>query len=642
MKENKRLLLVIAFFAIIVTVSVIYFRSGYIDKHYKNLYREYGSESVSSTKNTFEVEHSLNYYYVGEEGTVNVKQLTGGKDLNLSFRSEDEEIVTIDENGNIKALREGKATIIIESDYDDYSTIEIVVVNPEEKTKDDAQKEQYESHKEEEKEKEENVIEEQPNEEEDESIFIDDPVPERTPEPTPVPSSEPEPTNTPVPSPTPDENPYKTFSGVENQLTPGYVPVTGITVHINGNSTYYPGDTLQLEASVVPENATKKDIFYLSSDNNVLTVSKTGYVRFLHAGKATVTVSAADRVSKTINYTVKSKELVHFISLGDVPKNNKTDHPHGDAILLESNGHYAMIDAGSTEEKGYTNVINYLKNHNVKELDFVLFTHMHSDHAGNLKYILNQKIKINTIYMKNYDTSLYRKNYVPNMKEGIDAGLANQVEDGNDYANLNKALSRFMRVLYLSKHVEKYNGLVGSISYIKGSSKPTVINFQNMKLELYNTALDTVNVMSNENYNSVLSLITVNNHKVFLTGDAYDTKQMNEIAASIGHVDVFKLPHHGSKQSALRAKRYSGNKVVSSGGTIVEQTSLKSFSPTFYIVTNSERKLENIRRALGLGAGEMTFDLIKNVSGNYKYFVDNFTNGVVIDLTEKNITVSGK
>ena len=72
-----------------------------------------------------------------------------------------------------------------------------------------------------------------------------------------------------------------------------------------------------------------------------------------------------------------------------------------DAILLESNGHYAMIDTGEDydfpdgsdprypyregDNTDYRNVMTervmrHLKNVGVETLDFILITHAHSDH----------------------------------------------------------------------------------------------------------------------------------------------------------------------------------------------------------------------------------------------------------------------
>lgn len=67
---------------------------------------------------------------------------------------------------------------------------------------------------------------------------------------------------------------------------------------------------------------------------------------------------------------------VHFIDVGQ-----------GDSILIEADNTTMLIDAG--ENNMGTTVVDYLKNHGVDELDYVIGTHPHSDHIGGLDYVIN-------------------------------------------------------------------------------------------------------------------------------------------------------------------------------------------------------------------------------------------------------------
>ena len=97
-----------------------------------------------------------------------------------------------------------------------------------------------------------------------------------------------------------------------------------------------------------------------------------------------------------ITVEASGETKIHFISL-----NSTTD-----AILLESNGHYGMVDSGEdwdypdseeyplregvTKGIGYEQqVIHYLKQLGVEKLDFYIATHSHSDHIGSGDEILN-------------------------------------------------------------------------------------------------------------------------------------------------------------------------------------------------------------------------------------------------------------
>ena len=63
------------------------------------------------------------------------------------------------------------------------------------------------------------------------------------------------------------------------------------------------GETLELQASVLPENATDKTLTWTSSDNNVATVSE-GVVTALSVGTTTITVTTSNGLTDTCTITV--------------------------------------------------------------------------------------------------------------------------------------------------------------------------------------------------------------------------------------------------------------------------------------------------------------------------------------------------
>ena len=112
-----------------------------------------------------------------------------------------------------------------------------------------------------------------------------------------------------------------------------------------------------------------------------------------------------------VSADTSSQTKIHFISL-----NSTTD-----AILLESNGHYGMVDSG--EDWDYPNstkyplrsgittnigfeqqVIHYLEKIGVKKLDFYIATHSHSDHIGSGDEILRH-FPTERLYINRYDDS---------------------------------------------------------------------------------------------------------------------------------------------------------------------------------------------------------------------------------------------
>ena len=120
---------------------------------------------------------------------------------------------------------------------------------------------------------------------------------------------------------------------------------------------------------------------------------------------------------------------IHFISLAS----------QTDAILLESNGHYGLVDSGEdweypdgtdaryplregiTQGIGYEQqVIHYLKSQGVEKLDFYIATHSHSDHIGSGDEILDafptERLYINryedSYIVKQNEASLWDNQYV--------------------------------------------------------------------------------------------------------------------------------------------------------------------------------------------------------------------------------------
>lgn len=66
---------------------------------------------------------------------------------------------------------------------------------------------------------------------------------------------------------------------------------------------------------------------------------------------------------------------VHFLDVGQA-----------DSVLLECAGQFMLIDGGNVADSSY--VVSYLENQGVKELELVVCTHAHEDHAGGLPGVL--------------------------------------------------------------------------------------------------------------------------------------------------------------------------------------------------------------------------------------------------------------
>ncbi len=219
--------------------------------------------------------------------------------------------------------------------------------------------------------------------------------------------------------------------------------------------------------------------------------------------------------------TLSSPDRIHFLKVGS-----------GDAILLESGGRFAMVDAGedSDNPRGFENlafsgyekeVLEYLKAHAAGKdgkvhLDFVLGTHAHSDHIGGFDtVILDPDVVIDRAYLKVYDSSK------------INDSEITEWDNQEVYDQMVNALN-------------KRN--VPIISKPDGTS----FTFGNFTVTLFNTD-DPVNTEKvGENDQSLGVLLEKGGTRIFLAGDMDDyTGDETRLAPEIGKVNLLKLGHHG-------------------------------------------------------------------------------------------------
>ena len=224
---------------------------------------------------------------------------------------------------------------------------------------------------------------------------------------------------------------------------------------------------------------------------------------------------------------------IHFINVSLTNKGS-------DAILLESNGHYAMIDTGEDydfpdgsdprypyrdgDNTDYRNVMTervmrHLKNVGVETLDFILITHAHSDHIGNADELM-EHFNVNKVYMKRYsDSRITDKERLWDSQYEYDKVLSVANEKGIPVLqDITKEQSHFFLG---DMEIQLYNV---ENQYTNGQLTPVV----------------------DDNSNSIISLITVNGKRIFTAGDLNNLDYGNEdrYGSIIGKVDMMKFNHH--------------------------------------------------------------------------------------------------
>lgn len=193
------------------------------------------------------------------------------------------------------------------------------------------------------------------------------------------------------------------------------------------------------------------------------------------------------------NANFKNKMIIHYIDVGQ-----------GDCILIQVNNKNLLIDSGPSTNRKY--LLNYLKKINIKKFDYIIATHLHDDHIGNMDTII-----------KRYNVEKFYSPKVTTSSDTFDS-LLSALVDKNLKINVLK----------------------------KGSSQ---INLgKNVTLKVLSPSKDFTSDNLN-NYSPIIKINFLNNSFLF-TGDA-ETSDENLVLFENNDLkaDVLKVGHHGSSTS---------------------------------------------------------------------------------------------
>lgn len=196
--------------------------------------------------------------------------------------------------------------------------------------------------------------------------------------------------------------------------------------------------------------------------------------------------------TSTKGLSTENNMLVHFIDVGQ-----------GDSILVQVNGKNLLIDSGPKDSKD--NLISYITSVNVKKLDYIIATHPHEDHIGNMSPVID-KFEVNNFYAPKitHTTSSFEKMVESLVSKDL---KINVIKEGTDSIDL--------------------------------GNNTTVTVFSPIKTEY-----------TNLNDYSPIVRVQYGSNSFLFTGDA-ETDVENEILSKNPNIksDVLKLGHHGSSTS---------------------------------------------------------------------------------------------
>ena len=191
---------------------------------------------------------------------------------------------------------------------------------------------------------------------------------------------------------------------------------------------------------------------------------------------------------------------IHFLDVGQ-----------GACALIESDGHYMLIDGGGRDSSSFT--VSYLAQLGIEKFDYMVATHFDEDHIAGLIGVFN-KFAVETVLEPSYetDTSIYKS-----FKEAENNSKAKVIipEPGEEYT--------------------------------LGDAKFTVLA---PKKPENDTDQETASEDLKENNQSICILLKNGDNKVLFTGDAEQEEEQYLVDSGRDiRADVYLVGHHGSGSS---------------------------------------------------------------------------------------------
>lgn len=285
------------------------------------------------------------------------------------------------------------------------------------------------------------------------------------------------------------------------------------------------------------------------------------------------------------------KSSIFLFVIGSIFFTNITTTPHtrftalnvgqGDSFLFETNhDHRVLIDTGGKADQQESlfkfgqkkldnsnsiskyHIIPTLKKRGINKLDYIIITHPHADHIGELEYLLHH---INV--------------------KGLIINFASYPQD-----TLNS-----IKNVCNSHHIKLLNALAIYQIAIDENKVQFLDAFHNENKDL--------------NEHSIMAIIKTPRYNILTTGDATINNESKLLKNySLPKIDILKVGHHGSKTSSSKSfieKIHPAYSVISSGKNNV------------YKLPNKEviERLKNVNSKTynTQDNGEITFDLEKDI-----------------------------
>jgi len=210
-----------------------------------------------------------------------------------------------------------------------------------------------------------------------------------------------------------------------------------------------------------------------------------------------------------------------------------------DMIILEKDGHFALVDTGFDEQ--YDQLSKYLNNLGAKRIDFILLTHFHRDHYGNIINLIDN-YDVGKVYFKEYGGHDY------NTAWGSVADDEYRQSECDKWENMREAIIKNSS-LQMVEEIQSID-FEGTVFYLysNGNSVQTIWDDESHPDTFHKNAFS-------ENQNSLAVFFEVEGKTVFLGGDIMDYASSHPLANFVNlqiakkinkEIYLYKVPHHGT------------------------------------------------------------------------------------------------
>lgn len=216
---------------------------------------------------------------------------------------------------------------------------------------------------------------------------------------------------------------------------------------------------------------------------------------------------------------IDDNDKIHFIDVGS-----------SNAVLLESNNRFALIDTGKTEDEGVIEsekVLSYLNSvakdeNGIINLDFLVATHPNKNAIGGLSEIINnENVKVSKVVIEDYEDSTKR---------------VRLLEDENNVSSYYELIN-----VVSEKNIERVD-----------NPNKSIFRLGDFSLSFINTLAQKEQIQFLEDSNSSMAVKVTKNNKTALITGGLNNVYMDEsrVSSDIGDVDLLLLANNGNRISS--------------------------------------------------------------------------------------------